>query len=138
MFAALLLAIQKLASKQCGFFLKILIPSPWNGFGEKKKMKKDVQDLYQKLVKETISFIDDEKDITLDDILTISSAVVCFAVDLIRNNTNTPDNDIKAHLEDAIGVALLPEDELDELASQEEDLGNINFDTKPIDKKLLN
>lgn len=98
-------------------------------------MKQDVKDLYKQIVDLTLNFLEKEEEINIDDLLSVSSTMVCFAVDLIRNNTDADDLDIQAHLEEAIDVALLPEDELDELANEDDD---VITEPVKIDKKLLN
>ncbi len=103
-------------------------------------MKQDVNSLYQQLVSSTVEFLEREENVGIDDLLSISSTLVCFAVDLIRNNTDASDTDIQMHLEEAIDVALLPEDELDALADEDslQEESKTTSQTNFNNKKLLN
>ncbi len=74
---------------------------------------KSLQDLYQKLVQETVDFCNDQKLVYVEDLIKVSSSIVCFSVDLLKNNTDLTDNEIEDILKDALKISLSSDEDLE-------------------------
>lgn len=80
---------------------------------------KSLQDLYQKLVQETVDFCNDQKLVYVEDLIKVSSSVVCFSVDLLLNNTDLTRDEVETVLSDALKISLSSEEDLEfELAEE--------------------
>lgn len=84
---------------------------------------KNLQELYQKLVKETVEFCNEQKLIYVEDLIKLSSSLVCFASDLLKNNTDLPKEEIETLLQEALKISVSTDEDLEFVLSNEvEDL----------------
>lgn len=74
---------------------------------------KKVEELYRKLVQEAVSFFNEEKIIYVNDLIKISSTIVCFAVDVLKNNTDISNEEIESILGEALKYSISSDQDLE-------------------------
>lgn len=75
--------------------------------------RKNLHDLYQKLVQETADFCNTQDVFTEEDLIDVSSSLICFASDLLSDNTSFSKEKISHILNEALRLSLLSKEDID-------------------------